>query len=172
MLFPLVFSFFLACIFQFCSRSTLPSAPFVYRLPCYPRLSTESLILLIWFCMYSVCSFRYTLVNLFCAFLSFLVLILVGFLLLRREAVFTSALFFLTANVSYGTLGLVLYLVGMHYAAAAAAAAAVSKGALTKYSYSSFEVGVSDISWSASHLFLSINVNLSLIFLLLSRDQS
>ena len=31
--------------------------------------STESLILSIWFCMYSVCSFRYMLVNSFCAFL-------------------------------------------------------------------------------------------------------
>ena len=30
--------------------------------------STESLILLIWFCMYSVCSFRYMLANSFCAF--------------------------------------------------------------------------------------------------------
>ena len=30
--------------------------------------STESLILLIWFCMYSVCYFRYMLVNSFCAF--------------------------------------------------------------------------------------------------------
>ena len=32
--------------------------------------STESLILSIWFCMYSVCSFRYMLGNSFCAFLS------------------------------------------------------------------------------------------------------
>ena len=30
--------------------------------------STESLILSIWFCMYFVCSFRYMLVNSFCAF--------------------------------------------------------------------------------------------------------
>ena len=52
--------------------------------------STESLILLIWFCMYSVCSFRYTLVSSFCA----RALILVGFLLLRREVIFTSASFF------------------------------------------------------------------------------
>ena len=56
--------------------------------------STKCLILLIWFCMYSVCSCRYTLVNSFCAFLSFCVLILVGFLLLFREAIFTSARFF------------------------------------------------------------------------------
>ena len=31
--------------------------------------SIESLILLIWFCMYSICSFRYMLANSFCAFL-------------------------------------------------------------------------------------------------------
>ena len=35
--------------------------------------STESLILSIWFCMYSICSFRYMLANSFCAF--FLVLV-------------------------------------------------------------------------------------------------
>ena len=33
--------------------------------------STESLILLIWFCMYSARSFKYLLANSFCAFLSF-----------------------------------------------------------------------------------------------------
>ena len=66
--------------------------------------STESLILLIRFCMYSVCSLRYMIVNLFCAFLSFRVLILVRFLLLHLEAVFTSARFVLTANISHGTL--------------------------------------------------------------------
>ena len=90
--------------------------------------STESLILLIWFCMYSVCSFRYMSANLFCAFLSFRALILVRFLLLHLEAVFTFACFFLTANASHGTLGLALCLVGMHSAAA-------SMWALTKFSY-------------------------------------
>ena len=88
--------------------------------------SAEFLILLIWFCMYSVCSFWHMLVNSFCAFLSFWVLILVGFLLLCREAISTSAcFFFLTTNVSHGTLGLALCLVGNN---------------------SSFGVGVSDIS--------------------------
>ena len=43
--------------------------------------STESLILSIWFCMYSVCSFIYMLANSFCAFFSFRVLVLVGFFL-------------------------------------------------------------------------------------------
>ena len=89
--------------------------------------STESLILSIWFCMYSVCSFRYVLANLFCAFLSYRALVLVGFFLLHLEAVFTSARFSLTANVSHGTLGLVLCLVGMH-------SAAPSKWALLKFS--------------------------------------
>ena len=56
--------------------------------------STESLILLIWFCTYSVCSFRYVFANLFCAFLSFRALILVGFLRLHLKAVFTSTHFF------------------------------------------------------------------------------
>ena len=56
--------------------------------------STETLILLIWFWMYSVCSFRYMLANSFCAFLSFRALILVRFLLLHLEAVFTCAHFF------------------------------------------------------------------------------
>ena len=126
--------------------------------------STKSLILLIWFCMYSVCSFRCKLVSSFCA-LSFWAFILVGFLLLYREPIFTSAWFFLTAKVSNETLGLALCLVGVH-------SAATSKWALTEFSYSSFGVGVSDISWSALNLFLSINVYLSLISLLLSRDQS
>ena len=80
--------------------------------------STESLILLIWFCMYSVCSFRYMLSNPFCAFLSFRALVLFGFFLLHLETVFTSAIFSLTANVSYGTLDSVLCLVSMYSAAA------------------------------------------------------
>ena len=127
--------------------------------------SIEYLILLIWFCMYSVCSFRYMLANSFCAFINFRALILIGCLQLHLEAFFTSACFFLTANVSHGALGLALCLIGMHSAAA-------SKWALTKFSYSSFGVGVSDISRGASNLLLSVNVYLSLISLLLSRDLS
>ena len=38
--------------------------------------STESLILSIWCCMYSVCSFRYMLANSFCGFFSFRVFVL------------------------------------------------------------------------------------------------
>ena len=76
---------------------------------CYAILdclsSTESLILSIWFCMYYICSFRYMLANSFCVFFSFRAFALVGFFLLHLEAVFTSARFFLTANVSHGTLG-------------------------------------------------------------------
>ena len=62
--------------------------------------SIESLILSIWFCMYSVCFFRYMLVNSFCAFLSFRALVLVGFFLLRLESIFTPACFSLIAYVS------------------------------------------------------------------------
>ena len=109
--------------------------------------STKSLILLVWFCMYSVCSFWYMLAHLFCAFLSFRALILVGFLLLHLEAVFMSACFVLTSNVSHGTLGLAFWLVGMHSAAA-------SRWALMKFSYSSFRVCVSDFSCCASNLFM------------------
>ena len=127
--------------------------------------STASLIVLIWFCMYSICSFRYMLANSFCVFLSFRALILVGFLQLHLEAAFTSVRFFLTANVSHETLSLALCLVSMHSAAA-------FKWALKKFSYSSFGVGVSDISCSASNLFLCVIVYLSLVSLLLSRDQS
>ena len=127
--------------------------------------STESLILSIWFCMYSVCSFRYMLANSFCAFLSFRALVMVGFFLLHLEAVFTSARFFLTANVSYGTLSLALCLVGMHSATA-------SMWALTKFPYSSFGVCVSVFSYSALNLFLCVNAYLTLISLLLRRGQS
>ena len=124
--------------------------------------STVSLILSIWFCMYSVCSFRYTLANSFCVFLSFRAFVLVRFFLLHSEAVFTSARFSLTSNVSYGTLYFLLCLVGMNSVAA-------SKWALTKFSSSSFRVGVSVCSCWASYFFLCANVYLSLISLLLSR---
>ena len=77
--------------------------------------STESLILSIWFCMYSVCSFGYMLANSFCAFFSFRAFVLVGFFLLCLEAVFRCARFSLTANVSHGTLYLVLSFVGIHF---------------------------------------------------------
>ena len=127
--------------------------------------STETLILLICFCMDSVCSFRYTIVNSFYALLRFWVLILAGFLLLHLEAVFTSASFFLTTYVSHRTLGLALCLVGMHSAAA-------SKWALMEFSYSSFRLYISDISWNAFNLFFSAYVYLSLAFLSLSKDLS
>ena len=112
---------------------------------------------------YSVSSFRDTLVGSFCAFLSFWTLMLVVFLLLHRETVFTSARSLLSTNVSYGILGLALCLVGIH-------SAAVYLLALTKLSYSSFRVCFSDISWSTSNLILTVNVYLSLIPQSLRRD--
>ena len=90
--------------------------------------SSESLILSIWFCMYSVCSFRHMLTNSFRAFFSFRTFVLVGFFLLHLEAVFTFAHFSLTANVSHGTLDFVLCFVGMYFVAA-------SRWVLTKFSY-------------------------------------
>ena len=127
--------------------------------------STESLILSLWFCMYSDCSFKYMLANSFCAFFSFRAFALVRFFLLCLEAVFTSARFSLTANVYHGTLDLVLCFVGMYFAAA-------SRWALTKFSCSSFRVRVSVFSCSASNLFLNANTYLSLISLLLRRAHS
>ena len=41
--------------------------------------SNESLILSIWFCMYSVCSFRYMPANWYCVFFSFRAFVFVGF---------------------------------------------------------------------------------------------
>ncbi len=55
--------------------------------------STESLILFIWFCMYSVCSFRYMVANWYGAFFSFRAFVFVGFFRLHLEAVFKSACF-------------------------------------------------------------------------------
>ena len=43
--------------------------------------STQFLILSIWFCMYSVCSFRYMPANCLCAFFSFRAFVFVGFFL-------------------------------------------------------------------------------------------
>ena len=80
------------------------------------------------------------------------------------EAVFTSAHFSLTANVSHGTLCLVLGFVGIHFDAA-------SRCALTKFSYSSFGLPFS-VFYSASNPFLNSNTYLSLISLSLKRAQS
>ena len=67
-----MYSFFLAGNFHFNFLRSLPSAHFVYRLPCYSRLSIVNWFAIssIWFCMYSVCSFGYMLANSFCAFSS------------------------------------------------------------------------------------------------------
>ena len=123
--------------------------------------SNESLILLIWFCMYSVCSFRYMLVNSFRAFWSFWALILVQFLPLHLEGVFKSARYFITANVSHRTLDFTLCLVDMH-------SAAVDIDEVIIFVIRS----VFDISWSSSNLLLSVNVYFSLISLWLSKGQS
>ena len=126
--------------------------------------SAESRILSIWFCTYSVCSFRYMLANSFCAFFSFRAFVFIGFFLIHLEAVFTSARFSLTANVYHGTLDLVLSFVGMCFAADSGCAS-------TKFSYSSFRGRIPVFSCRASNLFLNATY-LSLISLLLRRAQS
>ena len=144
--FPSKFS---KCCFHRCIRSSclvafsLASSVLFILLPsftvCYAILyclsSTESLILSIWFCMYSVCSFTEMLIDSFCASLSFWAMILVMFFLLHFVVVFAFARFSLTTNDSHGILGLVLCLVGMHSAAA-------SNWVLTKFLYSSFWLSV------------------------------
>ena len=105
------------------------------------------------------------LANSFCVFFSFRAFVLVGLFLLHLEAVFMSAHFSLTANVSHGTLDLVQCFVGRYFTAA-------SWWAWTKFSYSSFGVCVSVFSCSASNLFLNAITYLSLISLLSRRAQS
>ena len=68
---------------------------------------------------------------------------------LQRGGDFYVHMLFLTAKVSHGTLSLALCLIGMHSAAA-------SKWALMNFSYSSFGVGVSDISWSLDPINIKI----------------
>ena len=167
MLFPQFYSFLLACSFQFALAVLfLPLTSFIVCQAILDCLSsTESLILSIWFCTYSACSFRYIPVNWCCAFSSFRAFVFVGFFRYLLEAVFTSARFSLAASVSQGTLYLVLGFVGIHFSAA-------FRCASTKFSYSSFGVPISAFSCSASNLFLNSNAYLSLISLLLSRAQS
>ena len=138
-MFPQFYSFLLVCSFQFSFGCTLRSTHFVYRLPGYPRLPIFHWISnLIYLILYVFCLF----------FFSFRVFVFIRFFLLHLEAVFTSARFSLTANVSHGTLDLVLVFVGIHFAAA-------SRCALTKFSYSSFGVHFSVFSCSVSNLFLN-----------------
>ena len=146
---------FLKCCFHICIRpSWLAAFSFAlevlfllltlfYSLPCYSWLSLfyqVIFILLIWLWMYSFCSFWYVLVCSLCT-LSFCSITFVGFLLLHKDTVFSISRFFLTACVSHETLYLALGLVGMHRAAV-----------FIWFSYSSFGVYVSDISWRLSKI--------------------
>ena len=140
-------SFILSCWFEaFSLALAVLFLLLTWFIVCHANLdclsSTESLILSIWFCIYSVCSFRYMLANSFCAFFSFKAFVFVEFFLLYLEAVYMSARFSLTANVSHGTLDLVLSFVGMHFA-------------------SSFGVRISVFFCRSSNLFLNANVYLS-----------
>ena len=81
MLFPQFYSFLLVCSFQFSFvvLFLLLTSFIVCQAILDGLSSTESLILSIRFCMYSVCSFRYMLANSFCAFFSFREFMFVGF---------------------------------------------------------------------------------------------
>ena len=91
-------------------------------------------------------------------FLNFCPLALVGFLLLYRILFFTWFRFSRLTSVSQETLWLVFGLVVMYTAAA-------SMWTLTKFSYSSLEIGSSDISWCLSNWFLTAIVYLLLMSL-------
>ena len=74
-------------------------------------------------------------------------------------------IFFSTTRDSHATLQLALDLVDMH------AAAAASKWTVTKFSYSSFVVWLSNVSWKASNFFFTVILYLLLIFVLVSEYQ-
>ena len=164
MLFPQFYFFLLVCSFQF--SFVVLFLLLTLFIVCQAILdclsSTESLILSIRFCIYSLCSFRSILANSFCAFLvlGHLFLLDSSYSIWRQFSHFS-----LTANVSQGTLYLVLGFVGIQFAAAL-------RCALTKFSYSSFGVLFFVFCCTVSNLFLNSNTYLSLISLLLRRAQS
>ena len=112
--------------------------------------STKQQILLVSLWMYSSCSFWHALVSSLWNFLSVYAMAFIGFLLLRTTF-FLWSFFSLDATASSGNLYLAFSLIGMH-------SANVSLGAVTKYSYSSFGVCVSDVSWRELALFLTVTV--------------
>ena len=116
------------------------------------QYSTEFLILLIWPWIYSHWSFWYMLVCSFLALLSSCRLEFVGFLLLSKKKFFSNFVYFQTTCDSHGILHLSLGLVG-------------SIWAVTKSSYSSFGVCLSDISWRVSNFFLTVTIYLLFISL-------
>ena len=124
--------------------------------------STEFQTLLIWPWMYSNSSFWYVLVSSLRAFLSSGTLAFVGLHFWIR-ILFKLSHFFLVTSDSHEILHLALGLIGMHSAAA-------SIWAITKISNSSFGVCGSDVSWSVSNLFYTVNIYSLLIFLLESEN--
>ena len=108
--------------------------------------SSEFLILSIWPWFYSDCSV------LICATKFFLRSGIYFFLNLNKVLFVSYLVFSFTSSESHGTLHLTLCLVGMHSAAA-------SMWAVTKFTYSSFGVCLSNISWRVSNLFLTVSVD-------------
>ena len=156
-----VYSFSLSGSFQFSSWGALPFTHLIYCLQRYSWLSIFYWVSYFINLTLNAFSIWHALIN----FLSFFALVLVGFILLRRNAVFTLSRLLLTARFSHETLFLALGSIVMH-------CAAVFMWELTKFSYSSFGVSISDITWRVSNLFLTAIVYLLLISLLVSKDQS
>ena len=156
MFFPLIFLLgwqllvlLLRCS-SFCSFYLLPAILFVIVY-----------LLSFWFLLFG--PWMFSLVRFRCAFFSFCTLTFVGFLL-SKDAIFFYFIFFLTTSDSHRTLLLTVGLVGMHSAAA-------SMWTMTKFSYSSFRVSISVISWGVSNLFLKVTLYL-LLTSLLNEEQS
>ena len=133
MLFPQVYLFFLAGSLQVSFCSALPSH-FIYCLPCYPTLSifnqVSNLIDLI---LYLFCLFFMVYISQFILCLKFQGICIgwvppIAFGSGFHVCMLFFFFFFLITNVSHGTLGLALCLVGMHFAA-------TSKWELIKFSF-------------------------------------
>ena len=88
----------------------------------------------------------------------------VGFLILIEDAFFIFSHFSLIAIAFRRTQHLVLVLVEMHSAAA-------SIWVVPKFSYASFRVCFTDVSWRVSNLFLQLPYN-DFLYHLVSEDQS
>ena len=99
-----------------------------------------------------------------CVFLNFCVLAFAGFLLLSNDAFFLSH-FSLTAIDSHRTLHVTFGLVVIYSAVA-------SIWVVRKFSYSSFGLCFSDVSWEVSDLFLTVTLYWLLISLLVIEDHS
>ena len=155
MFFPHLNSFCLIGSFQFYSQGAFPFAHFIHCLLRYSRLSNFFQVYFIDLTLNVIFLFFLVCVSSLCAFLSFCALESVGFLLVHKDTAFMLSHFFVTASVSQENLCLALGLIEMQHAAA-------SMCVWTRFSYSSFEVYVSDISWRVSYCYCIFIANISI----------